>query len=118
MIHKDVHGASCQKAQISNRGRGSSFLDLMCRAVSGYSARERELTTHHECLKVRPPPLCEAVSDFPVGLSSDTKLVVGCEDLVESRPHARDLFLSRFEVVAGELEEGVGDLEHEDVSGV
>jgi hypothetical protein len=94
-----------------------------------YGARVRQqpahkhsssLRTHHKRLKVRPPPLRETVADLPVVVHAVARVELPRvrrrrEALVEAALEPVELVLARLEVVAGELEERVRDLEHEDV---
>jgi len=70
----------------------------------------------HEGLEVGPPPLREAVADLPVaGLLALAQPAHGRQPLVQPRLEARDLLVLGPQVVARQLEEGVCDLQHQDV---
>lgn len=70
----------------------------------------------HEGLKVGPPPLGQAIANLPVSrLLTLADAADGGEALVEAGLEPFDLVVLGAEVVAGELEEGVCDLQHEDV---
>jgi len=74
----------------------------------------------HECFKVGPPPLGEAVADLPVVADPVCAVELlglfwGREADVEEAFEAVDFVFAWFEVVAGEFEECIGDLKHEDV---
>lgn len=70
----------------------------------------------HEGLEVGPPPLREAVADLPVArLLALAEPADGRQALVQARLEALDLVVFGAQVVAGQLEEGVRDLQHQDV---
>jgi len=70
----------------------------------------------HKGLEVRPPPLRKAVSNLPIpSLLPLADTAHGREPLVQPRLEALDLVVLGSQVVAGELEEGVRDLQHQDV---
>ena len=70
----------------------------------------------HEGLEVGAPPLSEAVANLPVGLLlALAKAADGSQALVQALLEALGLIILGLEVVAGQLEEGVCDLQHEDV---
>ena len=70
----------------------------------------------HEGLEVGPPPLGETVADLPIGgLLALADPTDGGEALVEAGLETLDLLVLGAQVVAGQLEEGVGDLQHQDV---
>lgn len=70
----------------------------------------------HEGLEVGAPPLGQAVADLPVALGlAVAQAADGREAVVEAVLEALDLVVLGLEVVPGQLEEGVGDLEHQDV---
>ena len=99
----------------------------------------REVATHHEGLKVRSPPLREAVTNFPIVVHTMRRVELPRvrrwrEAFVQPAFEAVDLVLSGFQVVSWaashvfhvkysqqgrwnntQLEERVRDLEHEDV---
>lgn len=66
-----------------------------------------------ERLEIRPPPLRQTIPDFPVQIT--LLWIRGRKPLIQPVLEALDLFVAGEEVVAGELEEGVGDLQHQDV---
>lgn len=70
----------------------------------------------HEGLEIGPPPLGETVADLPVsGLLALADSTDGGEALIEAGLEAVDLLVLGAQVVAGQLEEGVGDLQHQDM---
>lgn len=70
----------------------------------------------HESLEVGAPPLSEAVADLPIGLFlALAQAAHGREPLVQALLESFDLVVLGLEIISGELEEGVGYLEHEDV---
>ena len=68
----------------------------------------------HERLEIRPPPLRERVADFPLCVCASGR-IRGAEPLRQAGLEGGDLGGGCGQVVAGQLEEGVGDLQHEDV---
>lgn len=70
----------------------------------------------HEGLEVGAPPLGKAVADVPVagGLAVSQAADRG-QALVEPGLETNELVVVGLQVIAGQLEESVGDLEHQDV---
>lgn len=70
----------------------------------------------HERLEVGAPPLRQAVADLPAaGLLALAQLSDGRQPLVQARLEALDLVVLGSQVVAGQLEEGIRYLQHQDV---
>lgn len=70
----------------------------------------------HEGLEVGPPPLGKTVADVPVGrILAVAQAADRGEALIKPSLEALDLLVAVLEVVTGELEESICDLEHEDV---
>ena len=71
----------------------------------------------HEGLEIRPPPLRQRITNLPLLIDAlATKLCAyRRQSLIQPHLEAFDLVILRLQVVAGQLEEGVGDLQHQDV---
>lgn len=71
----------------------------------------------HKRLEIRPPPLRQRIPNLPLLIHAlPTKLRAHRrQSFIQPFFEPRDLFVFRLEVVAGEFEERVGDLQHEDV---
>src|SRR6478609_4905190 len=70
----------------------------------------------HKGFEVGPPPLGQAVAYLPVAsLLALSQTADGCQSLIKSRLETLDLVIFRAQVVTGELEEGVGNLQHQNM---
>lgn len=70
----------------------------------------------HEGLEVRSPPLRQTIANLPIaGLLALAQPTDRGQPLVQPRFEAVDLLVLGSQVVARELEEGVRNLEHQDV---
>lgn len=70
----------------------------------------------HERFKVWPPPLSQAITHLPIArLFALAQAADGRKSLIEPRLEALDLIVLGSQVVAGELEEGVCNLKHQDM---
>jgi len=81
--------------------------------------RSRDVRRHeriHESLKVGAPPLGKAVANLPVpSLVALTEAANGSETLIEASLETLNLVVVRAQIVAWELEEGIRNLQHQDV---
>lgn len=67
----------------------------------------------HEGLGVGAPPLRKAVANFPVGgLVAFAQAADWCKALIEAALESLNLVIFGMEVVARQLEESIGNLEH------
>ena len=71
----------------------------------------------HKRLEIGAPPLGQRVADLPLIVNALARKLRanGSKALVQTRLEALDLVVLGPQVVAGQLEEGVGDLQHQDV---
>ena len=68
-----------------------------------------------EGFEIRTPPLSEAVSNLPLCFAGDAIFRIGRKDLVQSGSHPGHFVFAWFEVISGQLEESIRDLQHENM---
>lgn len=71
----------------------------------------------HEGLEIRSPPLRKRITNLPLLINAlTTELRTNrCQTLIQSHLEPLNLIIVFFEVVSRQLEEGIGDLQHQDV---